>query len=385
MHHQRTWLFRTTALGVCLYLVGLPVSLAQSPTTATVPAEPVCSECRIQLDRVLVVADSDSGSLGIDPIVARRRDGVVAIAGRGLQGVVIVDAAGRIQRTLGRIGDGPGEYRRITALKFDHADSLHVFDLANRRESVLAPDWRFVRSLPFPTVAYASTTALLQDGGLIVAAALSSRTASGLPLHRFTPSRRIAESFGTVSAELDPSDPRSALRSVFSAAGGQVVIAHFAQWIIEWWDMQGRLQQSLRSAPGWMQGSTTPIRNPRNPSDGLAPPSPFIVTITSWSSDTLLLLGNVADRRWRSPTLVPDRGMLVLQENQLPDEAYDSVLEIVSPTSRQVIARLRVDTHFNQFADARHLVRRTESADGAPAIEIWRVRLVSSAPQRRVR
>lgn len=69
--------------------------------------------------------DPDHEFLGISA-AHRLPNGEFAIADR-LPAVRLFDAGGRLVRTLGREGEGPGEFRRVTGL-FQAGDTLTVFD-----------------------------------------------------------------------------------------------------------------------------------------------------------------------------------------------------------------------------------------------------------------
>ncbi|MCC6317564.1 MAG: hypothetical protein IT361_07725 [Gemmatimonadaceae bacterium] len=62
--------------------------------------------------------------------------------------LMIVDASLRTNRALGREGSGPGEYRQPDGVWAFPGDSTLVMDLGNARLSVIAPDGRYVRSMP---------------------------------------------------------------------------------------------------------------------------------------------------------------------------------------------------------------------------------------------
>jgi hypothetical protein len=67
--------------------------------------------------------------------------------------------------SLGRAGEGPGEFGRNLAVALGLADSIYVVDNSQYRVSVLDPDGEFVRSFPIPGQALAFT--VLSTGSLL--------------------------------------------------------------------------------------------------------------------------------------------------------------------------------------------------------------------------
>lgn len=74
-------------------------------------------------------------------------NGGLVVADAGSQRLLVFDAGGRLVRTLGRRGDGPGEFRRLDGLAVWPGDTLTTFDPRQRRLSVWHPDTGLVRSM----------------------------------------------------------------------------------------------------------------------------------------------------------------------------------------------------------------------------------------------
>jgi len=108
---------------------------------------------------------------------ARLSDGSLAVANSGTQEVRVYTADGSHQRTIGREGDGPGEFRAVSQLLPLSGDTLLVWDGATFRMIWFAPDGSLIRDA---TVDRGRITAglraplfglavrLLPDGGLRV-------------------------------------------------------------------------------------------------------------------------------------------------------------------------------------------------------------------------
>ena len=101
----------------------------------------------------------------------RLRDGSIAIANAGTSQVRIAAPDGRTLRSLGREGDGPGEFR-VPAWIGARGDTLLVADMLASRVSRFAPDGAFLGSAPFPEAAglFPQVVGQYRDGTLLVAA-----------------------------------------------------------------------------------------------------------------------------------------------------------------------------------------------------------------------
>lgn len=69
--------------------------------------------------------------------VTRLSDGTIVVANGGSQELRFYDEQGVHLQTVGRAGEGPGEYRTISYMRRLAGDSLLIFDTGNRRVTVL--------------------------------------------------------------------------------------------------------------------------------------------------------------------------------------------------------------------------------------------------------
>jgi hypothetical protein len=138
----------------------------------------------------------------------RLEDGRVVAADAGNNRLVVFEADGRVSSTLGREGDGPGEFRNMLVMRPWIADSLVVWDDRARRVSVITPEATFARSfsLTLPAdVPFARVLGVYPDGSFLG----MSFTNMGQPpeaglqrapirLHHFAPDGTHAATVGEV-------------------------------------------------------------------------------------------------------------------------------------------------------------------------------------------
>lgn len=96
--------------------------------------------------------------------------GALAVASSGNQEVVVLDADGSVGSRLGRDGEGPGEFRAISALLVDDEDRLVVYDPSVGRLTTFATDGSVAGTRPLAPpnrVVDLQPLALLDDGRVL--------------------------------------------------------------------------------------------------------------------------------------------------------------------------------------------------------------------------
>lgn len=93
-------------------------------------------------------------------------DGRIAVANGGTSEIRLYDAAGLWIRSIGRAGDGPGEFRVITGLQVVPPDTLIVFENGEARVTVFVADGGLVssRRITAPGEAVQGPEHRLRDG-----------------------------------------------------------------------------------------------------------------------------------------------------------------------------------------------------------------------------
>jgi hypothetical protein len=77
----------------------------------------------------------------------RLRDGRIIVADGGSTSLKVFDETGMMLRTIGRSGDGPGEFRGINQFERLSGDSLAVWDFAQARLTVFDADGNLGREV----------------------------------------------------------------------------------------------------------------------------------------------------------------------------------------------------------------------------------------------
>jgi len=120
----------------------------------------------------------DLGAVEGDPVLqfhnvsdaTRLSDGRVVVANGGSNELRYFDAAGEFLLSVGRDGEGPGEFRVLVWIEATAADSVVAYDWDLFRISVVDPQGTFVRSYQIRQIAeqeFLYATGLFADGSLL--------------------------------------------------------------------------------------------------------------------------------------------------------------------------------------------------------------------------
>ena len=119
------------------------------------------SDWRIDAKSVLDISSNAAGGKILFSRVSgatRLSDGTIVIADGDDKVLHFFDATGKPLRSAGREGSGPGEFRNVTWLGRCSGDSLHVWDMLQRRMAVFAPSGLWIRQYAIPSDSAAGAT-----------------------------------------------------------------------------------------------------------------------------------------------------------------------------------------------------------------------------------
>lgn len=104
-------------------------------------------EGALSLERDLLVSEGESFYFGTILDVAPAADGRIYVADADAGHVKVLTSDGSLADTLGRKGEGPGEFQRLSQVTLARGDSLYVLDSRRRRVSVFAPSGQLARGV----------------------------------------------------------------------------------------------------------------------------------------------------------------------------------------------------------------------------------------------
>ena len=332
---------------------------AQQPVR--VSSDVVCGECVITIDTVLTLGGLDGEgmeAIDITSTIAVDARGRILIASLFHPRIYVFDMAGTFLRTVGRGGEGPGEYHWISHINAGPR-YIHVFE-SHRGRTLLDHDFKFVRRDLFP--GQVSRSFVTDSEVVAFAAWVPSPAAAGHRLHLLAPSGDL-ESYGG-----DDSVYRTQVRFGGVATGGGASL-----WIIEWestrvtrWD----LLPKPAVARIWDRTVNEWDRHDRGP-NGYISPRPGNTGAMLDESGLWIV--------WREPD--PDWGGRSSEESSRPitdpwQDIYDSGVELLDPATGETLARYFDKGFLTGFVPgSRYLKAYHETDAGVPYIHLLEPRL----------
>lgn len=335
---------------------GLAVHLgAQEPER--VSGDVACVGCVITLDTVATIGGLDGP--GVHVVTASSH---VAVDGRGRilvadprQGEISVfDATGRFLRTVGRRGEGPGEYGFISHISAGPR-YIHVFEYHEGR-TMLDHDFQVVRTDRFP--GQVLSAAAMENDQVVFTANVPTSASVGHKLHILHPSGDMASyghDGGVHSAELTR---WTSQRATVTVRDDTVWAVHHMINRLVRWDLMpeprvGRVfQRSVREfdegRPADLSSNTAAMLDDRG----------------------LWIIWHAADSAWTEP--VPLGGTITAA----PRKVVDGWLDLVDPTTGRTLARHRQDGVYLGFAEGSdYVIAYRETDAGVPFLHVLEPRL----------
>jgi len=218
---------------------------------------------QVATETTLDVGGADGIALDRVSAVVRFPDGRIAVADQTPR-ILVFDAEGHHLLTLGRSGEGPGEFRMLGWLRLLGPDSLAAFDPFRDRVSIFADDGHFARTLAPTSPAHGRIHSQLLgafgDGtflGRVTVPTASSGGGVGLVrpsyrLERFGPDGTLLDSLTTV-----PGDELAVVQGVlvharfarhtwFAVDSADVDVATSETFEIRTYDSRGTLRRIVR-------------------------------------------------------------------------------------------------------------------------------------------
>jgi hypothetical protein len=113
----------------------------------------------------------------------RLDDGIIVVADGGSQEIRFYDETGRFLHAAGGPGEGPGEFRNLSAIGRGPPDSLWIYDFGLRRFTVLTTEGQFVRTVSVGgTLSAVNAVGRLPDGSFVVKESWGGRSGDEIQL-----------------------------------------------------------------------------------------------------------------------------------------------------------------------------------------------------------
>lgn len=174
-------------------------TVAAGQETIVIPGEVSCPECEIRVETVMQLGDdSGPGMVGSENVfVARDAQGRYYLHSYdpGRVAIRVFSETGQFLTTFGSLGQGPGEFQMISAIRPDDEGGVVVYDIAQRRMSTFSSSHEFVESLQLDLLPGFDLTRL-SNGQVVLAGDYRRPSLIGVPLHLLGVDGRLIRSFG---------------------------------------------------------------------------------------------------------------------------------------------------------------------------------------------
>ena len=336
---------------------------AWAQDTVSVSGEVSCRDCVIALDTVVVIGGVDGPGLHVVTHLSR-----VAVDSRGRIVVVasqfpelsVFDSTGAFIRTVGRWGEGPGEYQFITHLAAGFG-YIHVFD--HLGHTSLDHDFSVVRVDRFPGT---TTGGFVADADqIVITADVPTQALVGHTLHILSSSGAMTSVGG--HNRLYTSWTSERLSAVTGNAETAWVLHKYPNRLTRW-DLgpEPMVSKVFDRVTGEFDKHDQELW-PRSYNRGIM-----------LDANGLWILWSAPDPQWTPRKLGRDYQPVAPRST-----LTDSWLDLVDPTTGHTLARYRTDETLVGFANGSpYVILYRESEAGVPSITLVHPRVSRSNANR---
>lgn len=334
-------------------LLAVPPGLS-AQKTASVSGAVTCADCVITMDTVVTLGGLYAeGAEALSRLTAVAIDsrGRILVTDHGYREIFVFDSAGLLLRTVGREGQGPGEYQRISHINVG-PQYIHVFEY-HRGRTILDHDFGFVRRDLFPGQFVQSF--VTESDEVVLVGNLPSPASAGHTLHMVSPSGDIRSYEGP-------------------AYGGNAVVTGTANTLwslgrrstrITRWDL---LLPEPRVAEVWERTVDEWERHQQSDLGDPVWPRPTIIDVMRDEHGLWIA--------WSAPDPNRPPGGSIIINTEPHQTIFDGWLDLVDPSSGETIARYHSDDSLIGFAGgSRYLIAYRETEAGVPYIRLLDPRL----------
>ncbi len=282
------------------------------------------------------------------------------------------DSAGKPIRIVGREGDGPGEFRQISALRFTTGDSVLVVEASRRRVHLFSPDFRPVRTL---TLSYPTNQVLhLPNGNIAASAPVRGRAGAIRPVQLYGGDPSDTMRFlGAPTRSAGRGMPDEIPYALALGARGTMWATPANELALSAWSGTAPQRDTIAIHPEWF---ATPSVYPATLFDAARPQVRIADLMVDTASNTAVLLFMVPARDWKRATDTTFARRVPFNDITLEylDRFFDSRLLAVDLRSGRIIAESYQDQRLMKLLDARTALSITEDDDGFVTHHVHRLK-----------
>ncbi len=343
-----------------------------------------CARCTLRLESVVTIGTADDKELVPENgMPATPRAGQFFVGDiMGKQPILQYDSLGRFIGTIGRLGDGPGEYRGAQAIAAARGDSIAIYKYP--RVAIISTETGRGRSVRHATGIQGFRILSTPNGSTLI----QNYTERNPSFVVVAPTGETTRAFGPASkvdlggghAMNDPEAQQFVLAR--SPSGGFWAVAMHYHHLLEHWTFDGRLVRRIeRLAPWFPIHDEMALSEHRRMGAGLVAPLPIMLGAWADGRGHLFVVGRVADAKWQEDPAAkaPPAGRVgsVLPNEALTggiDRYFDGVIEVYDEATGGLLGSWRSDVFPGAFTETGLLVDSRQSEEGVKSFVFWRLR-----------
>lgn len=358
-------------IGIGTTLFCAPLLISQSASDGLGLKSSRCPGCELQRSEVVVLGNAEGpGALKGDVVdVHRDSRGRYYVLEQFSQRIKVFAAEGHHLITIGREGQGPGEFRGISEIVIGEADSLYAFDVLNGTLSVFDSDYSFIRSSQLQTRP-TNRIKPVRGGHFIMASWIRTPKRIGYPLHLMDADGQLVASFGSETGEFRPGQARPVKMAL--ATSERVWASQSHKYSPKLWHVfEGHKLREIEREVDWFPPSSAA----QGPSVD-EPPPPRLTSLAVDGQGRLWTKVSVADPLWEGAVEPSKDGRHI----DVTDwKRYtDTVVEVLDSKTGRALARFKFESGFS-FIDMEEGLVGENYLDRSlvPRYRIYRLKLVS--------
>jgi hypothetical protein len=322
--------------------------------SGVIELSPTCEECSIVAHPVATLGDPTDPA-GVVPGAEVAADSAATrfyVSSRTFgDRIFVFGQDGRLMRTQGRPGEGPGEFAGQLFLDVGPGDSLHVLQSRPARYTVWTPAGELARTVPLD--GGFQDFEVLPSGDLVLSAPTPGPDGQVFRLVQLSPAGETVRMFDPA-----PGDEPAARFRRLGVAGAWLWVASLARYELDAFDADGVHRTHLEADPDWE--AEPGFRPGLRPEPGSAIPGQTTGVTGTRSSQVFVL------------TALPPEGARFGDAPGPP--AYRTLVQLVNLGRHQVLAASELEGLVTPMDEG--LVHRiVEGPDGSTRIEVLRLDL----------
>lgn len=350
--------FKLTAVVICL--AGILHEPPPGNPRSTVQA------CEIHFEKIVELKGDEVGSA---PVALLTSDRVFLHRSFAPGEIAVFDRRGEFLRTLGRLGEGPGEFRSISGLVALPDGGLAAFDSRLSRLTYFTSDLEVGSVHQLPVRVWRDGAVRLQDGGWVLAGQMAEWGAFGSPLARVDSVGQVPVFYGRNETEKEGNlkgmmaERRVAYHPLFGAVSMKMI-----DYFLELWEHDGTLAEVFAPEVDWFHWPP-PLEPGTDPHVSIGKPEDLFFGIQFDEAGRLWILAQVEGEDWESGV---EEGKVVDREKWA-----DFFIEVLDLGARQTLctARITDKSFIGGFPAPAVLHSYSEDWLGRPTVTFWRLSL----------